>query len=140
MNNTRRKQLAKSIEKINEALEYVQNVLEEETEAFENMPEGIQESERGETMQECIDTLESIVSDFEDYVAQLEGYNMNESQIIVDIRYYGGSYQRIIAHSIEFEHREHWCLKVYDTQEDFNNHNPRLFWGVEKIKVVGYWR
>lgn len=64
---------------------------------------------------------------------------MDKSKIIVDIRYYGGSYNRgIVAHSIEFEPREHWSLKVYETEEDVLKRNPRIYWGVEKVEVVGY--
>lgn len=64
---------------------------------------------------------------------------MNKPKIIVDIRYCGGSYNRgVIAHSIEFEPSEHWSLKIYETEDDVLKCNPRLYWGVEKVEVIGY--
>ena len=58
--------------------------------------------------------------------------------IIIDIRFHGGLFLRgIVAHSIEFVPGEHWCLKVYKTQEDVFKNNPELYWGVKKIEVLG---
>ena len=63
---------------------------------------------------------------------------MDDVKIVIDIRFYGGSFKRgIVAHSIEFVHGEHWCLKVYKTQSDVFKNNPECYWGVEKIEVIG---
>ena len=50
MNNTRRKELQKIIDSLEDVITYEQD-------AYDNMPEGIQDSEKGEVMQEGLDSL-----------------------------------------------------------------------------------
>lgn len=75
MNNTRRAQLRKAIELMNEAQGIIEEMLQEEQEAYDNMPEGLQESERGEAMsdniyemEETYDSLGDLVNTIEDIV------------------------------------------------------------------------
>lgn len=59
-------------------------------------------------------------------------------KIIIDIEFIDGTYTRgIKAHSIEVRPDKHWQLYIYMTQEDVYRENPRLYWGVEKVTVVG---
>lgn len=60
MNKQRRKNLAETLDMIEQILSIVETVKDEEQEAFDNMPEGIQCSERGEAMEEIIYQLEEI--------------------------------------------------------------------------------
>ena len=75
MNNVRRKEIKKSIAKLETVISLIEEIAgdleliqEEEQEAFDNMPEGLQESERGETMQECIDSFDEILSVLNDEI------------------------------------------------------------------------
>lgn len=64
---------------------------------------------------------------------------MYRPRIIIDIRFNDGTYTRgIVAHSMEFEPDLHWALKIYLSQTDVFNDNPRLYWGVDRVEVVGY--
>lgn len=72
MNNTRRKNIAAIIERIeiiNSDLEYI---ADEERMAFDNLPESIQYSERGESMEEAADELEEIRDELEDLLERLQ--------------------------------------------------------------------
>ena len=60
MNKQRRKNLASTLDLIEQILSTVEIVKDEEQEAFDNMPENIQCSERGETMEEILLQLEDI--------------------------------------------------------------------------------
>ena len=73
MNNNRRKQIGKAIEKIEEVTSILQEVLNEEEDAFDNMPENLQGSVRGEQSQEAIDILETSIGNLEDIVDELTG-------------------------------------------------------------------
>lgn len=68
MNNTRRKQLEKLSERIEQIKEEISLILEEEQEAYENMPESFQDGERGEKAQSAIDNLESIDGSLEEAI------------------------------------------------------------------------
>lgn len=62
-----------------------------------------------------------------------------EPLIIIDITFNDGTCKRHIkAHSIEFIPDNHWQLKIYITQDDVFKNNPILYWGVEKIEVIGF--
>ena len=50
MNNTRRKELQRIVDSLDD-------VIANEQDAYDNMPEGIQESERGEVMKTGLDSL-----------------------------------------------------------------------------------
>ena len=65
MDKTRRKEIARAIELMDEAREILEAVKNKEQEAFDNMPESLQYSERGETMEEYIGTLEEVVCNLE---------------------------------------------------------------------------
>jgi hypothetical protein len=58
MNNERRKEIKKAIDKIESLL---QNILEQEQEAYENMPEGLQEAPNGLASMEAQENLESAI-------------------------------------------------------------------------------
>ena len=75
MNNIRRKEIKKSIAKLETVISLIEEIAgdleliqEEEQEAFDNMPEGLQESERGEKMQECVDSFDEILSVLNDEI------------------------------------------------------------------------
>lgn len=63
---------------------------------------------------------------------------MKTAKIIIDIKFTDGTYSRgIVAHSIEFYPDRYWQLYVYMTQKDVFKHNPRIWYDVEKVEVVG---
>lgn len=72
MNNARRKELEKALEKIGEAKDIIQNVLDEEQEAFDNMPESFQTGERGEKMTDAIYEMDNAISNLEDVECAIE--------------------------------------------------------------------
>lgn len=62
---------------------------------------------------------------------------MEKVKLIIDIEFIDGTHTwGIEAHSIEVRPDKHWQLYIYMTQEDIQR-NPRLYWGVEKVTVVG---
>lgn len=74
MNNARRKQIDKLIERLYTLQEELQDlsaqacfIADDERDAFDNLPESIQESERGEKMEESIDNLEDASNEL-DYI------------------------------------------------------------------------
>lgn len=71
MNKNRRKQIAKAIQKIEEARTLIEIVRDEEQEAFENMPDGIQSSGRGEKMGETISSLDEAIDDIDNLTDRL---------------------------------------------------------------------
>jgi hypothetical protein len=58
MNKLRRKQLAKAVELMEQAMAILEAVKDEEQEAFDNLPESIQYGQQGEQMEENISTME----------------------------------------------------------------------------------
>lgn len=71
MNAQRRKDIAKAIALIEEAIAILDNVAEEEREAFDNLPESLQYSERGEQMEECADAIEDVSRELADQIDNL---------------------------------------------------------------------
>lgn len=65
MNNTRRKAIAKIVERLEELKTDFELLRDEEQEAFDNLPEGIQESERGEHMENIIYNMEEVLENLE---------------------------------------------------------------------------
>ena len=64
---------------------------------------------------------------------------MYRPKIIIDIKFRDGTYTRgIVAHSIDYDPNRHWALKIYMNENDVYKDNPRLYWGVDSIEVVGY--
>ena len=68
MNKVRRKELAKAIELMEQAMNIISECREEEQDAFDNLPEGIQDSERGDQMQEYIDMMEEAYDELDDQI------------------------------------------------------------------------
>lgn len=52
MNATRRKELNKLIEQLEDIKSQIENLQQEEQDAYDNLPESLQDSERGERIQE----------------------------------------------------------------------------------------
>lgn len=71
MNAQRRKDIAKAIALIEEAIAILDNAAEEEREAFDNLPESLQYSERGERMEECADAIEDVSRELTDQIDNL---------------------------------------------------------------------
>ena len=71
MNAQRRKDIAKAIALIEEAIAILDNVAEEEREAFDNLPESLQYSERREQMEECADAIENVSRELTDQIDNL---------------------------------------------------------------------
>lgn len=74
MNNTRRKELAKIVAKLEalealrlEVQEELESIMDEEQEALDNMPESLQDSEKGQQMQEYIDAMEEALDSLEEF-------------------------------------------------------------------------
>ena len=76
MNKSRRTQIDRILERIEDLLSDIDLVREEEQEAYDNMPESFQDSERGELMYDAIDNLESAYGSLEevqDYLNSAKG-------------------------------------------------------------------
>ena len=74
MNRSRRKELQKAMELLEQAKEIIEAVKDEEQEAFDNMPESIQQSERGEAMEGYIGTMDELcdsLSDAGDQISEI---------------------------------------------------------------------
>ena len=76
MNNTRRKELDKAWDLIEEAVTIIESCKDDEEDAFYNLPEGIQASERGETM-------EAYISQMEDALGELTSAIDTISEIVI---------------------------------------------------------
>ena len=72
MNTTRRKDLAKVIKTIEDAMSELECLKEEEEEYRDNMPENLQGSERYERADEACDNLDSAVSSLEEAITYIE--------------------------------------------------------------------
>ena len=68
MNAQRRKEIAKAIALIEDAIAILDSVAEEEREAYDNLPESLQYSERGERMEECAEAIEYVSSELTDAI------------------------------------------------------------------------
>ena len=65
MNKSRRKELEKAIELLEQASDIIDSAKVDEEDAYDSLPAGIQDSERGETMQEAISSLEDALDNLE---------------------------------------------------------------------------
>lgn len=74
MNAQRRKEIAKAIALIEDAIAILDSVAEEEREAYDNLPESLQYSERGERMEECAEAIENVSSELTDQI-----YSLNDA-------------------------------------------------------------
>jgi hypothetical protein len=68
MNAQRRKEIAKAIALIEDAIAILDYAAEEEREAYDNLPESLQLSERGERMEECADAIENVSRELTDQI------------------------------------------------------------------------
>lgn len=73
MNNQRRNEIQKAIEKLETIQDNIDFIAGEERDAFDNLPESIQESERGQKMEEAADTLEEVKDAISELVDSLTG-------------------------------------------------------------------
>mgnify|MGYP006391950111 CR=1 FL=1 len=71
MNAQRRKEIAKAIALIEDAIAILDSVAEEEREAYDNLPESLQYSEHDERMEECADAIEYVSSELTDQIDSL---------------------------------------------------------------------
>lgn len=71
MNAQRRKEIAKAIALIEDAIAILDSVAEEEREAYDNLPESLQYSERGERMEECAEAIERASCELTDQIDSL---------------------------------------------------------------------
>ena len=71
MNAQRRKEIAKAIALIEDAIAILDSVAEEEREAYDNLPESLQYSERGERMEECAEAIEYVSGELSDQIDSL---------------------------------------------------------------------
>ena len=72
MNNTRRKQLRKWLEDIENIKSELESICSDEEEAFDNLPENLQVSDRGMAFEEVIDQMNEAVSSIEDAISIIE--------------------------------------------------------------------
>lgn len=72
MNNQRRKEIKKIIEKMYDIKTEIESVLSDEEFSFDNMPEGLQNSERGMNSEEAIDLLNEAIDNIEGSIENLE--------------------------------------------------------------------
>ena len=72
MNNTRRKQLRKWLEDIENIKSELESICSDEEEAFDNLPENLQGSDRGMAFEEVIDQMNEAVSSIEDAISIIE--------------------------------------------------------------------
>lgn len=71
MNKQRRKEIAKALDTLADALAILQQVKEDEETAFESLPESLQASEKGELMETAISNLDEGISVIEDAIESL---------------------------------------------------------------------
>ena len=74
MNNSRRKEIAKAVELMEEITTILSYVKDEEEGSYDNFPESLQNSIRGEEMQEWIDRLETAVESIQEQIDELTSY------------------------------------------------------------------
>lgn len=71
MNRSRRKELKKAVDLINQAKEIIEMCRDEEQEAFDNLPESIRFSDRGEMMEDYVSKIEYALDSIESAVDSL---------------------------------------------------------------------
>lgn len=72
MNKTRRKELEKLYEQLNDIVCTLCDLKDEEEDAYNNMPESLQYSERGEVMQENVDKMQEIIDALEEQQSAID--------------------------------------------------------------------
>ena len=72
MNNSRRKELDKLCEQIEDIKFRLDRIREDEATYMDNIPENLQGSERYETAEEAVDALESAVDEFDEILEYIE--------------------------------------------------------------------
>lgn len=72
MNNSRRKELDKLCEQI-EDIKYKLDIIREDEQTYlDNIPENLQSSERYETAEEAVDALENAVDEFDEIIEYIK--------------------------------------------------------------------
>jgi predicted RNase H-like HicB family nuclease len=72
MNNTRREEIQKITDVLQDILYDIELVLSDEQEYFDNMPENLQFSERGERSEEAISNLEYTLESVQEAIENLQ--------------------------------------------------------------------
>lgn len=72
MNNSRRKEIRRMIDKIEEVKETVEYLRDEEQEYLDNMPENLAYSSRAEVAQEAVDNIDCALDNLEEAISNLE--------------------------------------------------------------------
>lgn len=72
MNKSRRKELSRIAEELENLRDALDAVASEEREAYDNLPESLQDSDRGCAMEEAADELEDICSELDDLRQRIE--------------------------------------------------------------------
>ena len=72
MNNNRRQQLRKLIERIESLKNELEMIASDEQDYFDNMPENLQGSMRGSDSEEAIDKMEDAVTSIEEAIEAIE--------------------------------------------------------------------
>jgi uncharacterized protein YhaN len=77
MNASRRKELNKLINELEDISTRIEGIKDEEQESFNNLPESLQYAEKGERMEEIISLLEDSISEIEDAVILIQNQSFN---------------------------------------------------------------
>lgn len=72
MNKTRRQQLRKWLEDVENIKNELETICSDEQDYFDNMPENLQGSQRGSDSEEAIEQMEEAVSSIEDAISVIE--------------------------------------------------------------------
>lgn len=72
MNKTRRQQLRKWLEDVENIKNELETICSDEQDYFDNMPENLQGSQRGSDSEEAIEQMEEAVSYIEDAISVIE--------------------------------------------------------------------
>lgn len=72
MNKSRRAEIQKVIDALQELEAKIEELRDEEWEYYDNMPESIQSGEKGDAVTECVDTMDYAISSIQDAVSNLE--------------------------------------------------------------------
>ena len=72
MNKSRRKELSRIADELENLRDALDAVASEEREAYDNLPESLQESDRGCAMEEAADELDDICSELDELRQRIE--------------------------------------------------------------------
>jgi len=72
MNDERRKEIAKAMTLLQDAVNIIEAVKDEEQDSFDNMPESFQQGDKGSRMEEGISALESAVDSIQSAEGDLD--------------------------------------------------------------------